>query len=251
VGEASERFAAAAELDRLHQHEAARLREPDAIGWLRRELGDPSAADAHHRAGLALARAQGARFAELCLLIESARDALALGALADAHERLELARVRLVEGELRVLPCNVQRAELRWHAARARCSLAAGDIAAAESTAARLLELAAFHPSHEHQALAHEQLARVALARGQGAQARAALELARAVLEAHPMPFVAWPVYALSAAVHTAAGESAAAARDGARARALIEQIAASVREPELAARFRASPAVSAALLVR
>jgi DNA-binding winged helix-turn-helix (wHTH) protein/tetratricopeptide (TPR) repeat protein len=248
--EAIELFMASVQLDRLHNHEFAVRRTPDGIGWLRRELGDLAAAEAHHQAALERTRRHGSRFTELCLLIELTHDALALEQLAPAEQRLAQARALLGEGDFRVLPCNVQRAELRWHQARARVSLAAGAGAGddARQCAGSLLELAAQHPSHEHQIVAHEILARVALLGGQLDEARRALASALAVLEAHPLPFLGWRLHALSAELHGAAGAHDAAARDLTRARALIEDIASHVRDPRLAACFRASPPVSAVL---
>lgn len=218
----------------------------DGSGWILREAGDAGAALARHQTHLERAQALGVRALELLCAIELALDHLALGDATHAGAALGRAQALFDAGLLEALPCFVQRTRQRLLAARARHALASGDGAAAAHAARCLLELAAAHPTPEHQLEAHELLGEVALAARDLGSARASVEAALLLLERHPSALLGWRLHGLAARVHAGLGARDRARAAAAEAQARIDRLSADLRAAGLDQAFLDAPPVRA-----
>lgn len=216
------------------------------LGWLHGEVGDWESAVRHLASAVEQARLSSASM-EVRLRLELARAQAARGDVASAVAELERAE-RLDQRAEPASPASnqnrVTRRQLHLDAARAEYLLERADHAATELAARSLLRGATALGSPKHVARAHLLLARAALAGGKLDGARAEAAAGIAVVERHPLPLIAWRLYAILGAAlrHTPDHFAAAAAVN--RALELVDEIERGLDDTALRTTWSSSPGV-------
>jgi DNA-binding winged helix-turn-helix (wHTH) protein/tetratricopeptide (TPR) repeat protein len=216
------------------------------LGWLHGEVGDWESAVRHLASAVEQARPSSASM-EMRFRLELARAHAARGDVASAVDELEHAE-RLDLRAQRSSPSNdptrVTRRQLHLYSARAEYLLERADHAAAEPAARALLRGATELGSPKHVALAHLLLGRAALARGDSDGARAAATAGIAVIERHPLPLIAWRLYAILGSSLGRTADHRAAAAAVARALELVEEIERGLDDAAMRATWSSSRGV-------
>ena len=126
------------------------------------------------------------------------------------------------------------RYQIRLHAGACEHQLALGDLARAEEHAHQLLETATHYEAHKYVAVAHKLLAEVAIARRDLPKASAELDAALSELRTHPVPIVAWKIFAALGKLRALEGDADAARRAFSSAVAYVNEIADGVQDESL-----------------
>ncbi len=214
-------------------------RMPNCIGWIHRELQDLEGAFKHDQEGLEIGHQCNVLEAEANSLInlgvdytlagKSEQTTAAFHQVRDIFERDAWFRWRY---------------NIRLHAAMAEHALHDGDISRAQEITNRLLETATKYGVHKYIAVAHRLTAKIARAQGNDEIAEREFRTALEEIQEYPVPVLAWRVYAELGDLKATAGEAVASREAFASAAGIINQIAASVRDPDLQNIFVSSPAV-------
>jgi serine/threonine protein kinase/tetratricopeptide (TPR) repeat protein len=214
-------------------------RMPNCIGWIHRELQDFDGALQWDQEGLKVGRHHNVLEAEANSLINLGIDyshagkadqtVAAFAEVRDIFERDAWFRWRY---------------NIRLQAATAEYWLKDGDLAKAREFAERLLEVATQYEVPKYIAVAHQLIARIAIASDDLQTAELEFNRALQELENHPVPVLAWKLYAEVARLKSKSGDAAAAAVANQKAQAVIADIAASVMDETLHATFLNSDAV-------
>jgi tetratricopeptide (TPR) repeat protein len=107
-----------------------------------------------------------------------------------------------------------------------------------------LFENATRHKVPKYIAIAHKLLAEMAAGRGQLAEAEAELGAALDQLRTHPVPILAWKIYAALGRLRLQLDDDQSARAAFAQAAAIIDTIAAGVNDKRLRSKFLNSEAV-------
>ncbi len=248
VSPALEAFHEALDLCRRIENELMQLLLHDEVGVLYLELGLPARARAEHTRALELARRHS-----LCAGQIHAHIGLARGYRASsdaARARAELEHAEQLLRELRLTgqePSNrlFQDPGMALDAAWAEQQLHEGELEAAARHARALLEAAQRHGSPRRAAQAHDALARVALALGQHRSAGAQVQSALAALGGNRHPFSRLQLLTTLASICQRAGSPAEAAEARRAASAIVDQVSATIVDPQLRAEWLASARVA------
>jgi tetratricopeptide (TPR) repeat protein len=232
-------------------HDAFRLAEeggdryflprlPNTIGWLYSELGDLRQAEEWNRRSIALARETGWLEAEANALVNWGSDLLRTGQRREAREQFARAAA-LIDRD-------------NWFTWRYRMRLLIGlaELALLEAApgdalafARQALDLAGPTRSRKHAGRAWLLRGRALLAAGAPTEeVRPALEQARALARASGNPALHWTSAAILAGFHAHQGQEAEAATCRTEARASIEALAGTIRDPALRRSFLAAETV-------
>jgi ATP/maltotriose-dependent transcriptional regulator MalT len=207
-----------------------------ALGRVHRGLGDPSGARRLHEEMLAICRDLGSTLWLTDAVSEIGQDLLALGERGAGLARLEEA---LAGGG------DALKFTVRAHLALADFALRDGHPGEALHRARRFLAAGFEFPVFAAVARRVEGEALAAL--GRGDEAEAALRQVQADASALGALAPDWEVSLALADLLGAAGHAAEAARQQARARALLDQVATEVIDPSLRASLLATPLVARA----
>jgi tetratricopeptide (TPR) repeat protein len=215
-------------------------RVPNGIGWIYRELGDLDQAIAYDRESVEIARQHQIVEAEANSLINLGQDYTrrregekTLSAFRDAEmifDRDEWLRWRF--------------RDIRFHAGAAEHWLSQRDFERAVGHTRTLFENATRHKVPKYIAIAHKLLAEMAAGRGQLAEAEAELDAALDQLRTHPVPILAWKIYAALGRLRLQRDDDQSARVAFAQAAAIIDTIAAGVNDKRLRSKFLSSEAV-------
>ncbi len=214
-------------------------RIPNCLGWLYRELQDFPRALEWDQRGLELARECDVVEAEANSLINLGSDLAQLG-----DDRKSIPALREAEACLTRDAWNRWRYNLRLQAGVSENWLSRGDPDKAEEHARRLLEAATHYEAHKYIAVSCKLLAEAAMARGDLADAEVKLAAAFELLRSYPAPLVAWKTYAVLGRLQRQMGDGESAREAFAGAAAIVDEIAANVRDDGLRATFLNSTAV-------
>jgi tetratricopeptide (TPR) repeat protein len=214
-------------------------RLPNCIGWVHRELQDFDQALAWDQQGLELARECGVVEAEANSLINLGCDFAHLG-----EDTRTLPAFREVEACFHRDEWFRWRYNLRLQAGASEYWLSQGDAEKAEEHAQRLLEEASSREVRKYIAIASKLLAEVAMARGDLADAEVKLAAALDQLHRYPAPLVTWKTYVVLGRLRRQMGDGESAREAFAQAAAIVDEIAANVRDEGLRATFLNSTAV-------
>ncbi|HVG29359.1 MAG TPA: protein kinase [Pyrinomonadaceae bacterium] len=229
MSEAFATFEAGLELAERYGDKFWSTRIPNCIGWIYRELQDFESAIAYDQKGVEVGRSRGVLEAQANSLINLGID----HGRAGRGEKTASA-FREVEQIFRRDAWFRWRYQIRLQAAAAEHQLALGDLASAEEHAQRLQETATRYRARKYVAVSHKLLAEVALARGDLEATAEELDAALGVLRTHPVPIVAWKTYADLGRLRALRGDEAGALEAFSRAAAIVDGIAAAVREERL-----------------
>lgn len=218
-------------------------RLPNCIAWVYRELGDYGRALEHDQQGVEIARQDHVLEAEANSLIN-----LGIDYTCAREGDKTIAAFHQVEDIFNRDAWFRWRYNIRHQAARAEHCLAQGDLNEATRYARRLLEVATQYQARKYAAVAHRLLADVAVARGARSEADTELNTALDLLRSYPIPVVAWKIYAALGRVRLHSGHHPAAREAFSHAAAIVNQIAANVRDENLRAMFLSSPAAQEVL---
>jgi DNA-binding winged helix-turn-helix (wHTH) protein/tetratricopeptide (TPR) repeat protein len=221
---------------------------PNTLGWLHRELGDLDGALAHDRAGVELALRDELRAAEVHAWLNLQQDHAARGEPDEAAAALAKAERIAATIAPKRHQCTASRHTLRLWQAQASAAIARGELALAERLARELCAGAERSALAKYVVIARRLLADVHAERGDVPRALVELERAEQALSGKAMPFVSWPLFAKRAELHARARDEHACTAARERAHALVSEIAASVEDQALRARFLARPDVAAFL---
>jgi predicted ATPase/predicted Ser/Thr protein kinase len=233
MSEALSTFEEALEIARRYGDQFWSPRIPNCIGWLYRELLDFEQAVSYDRQGLEVGRTANVLEAQANSLINLGIDHRHTG------ESEQTASVfREVENIFRRDAWFRWRYNIRLQAGACEHHLAGGDLVKAEEHAERLLETAAHYGARKYIAVAHKLLSEIAVARNDFQTAEAELDAALGEIETHPVPIVAWKVYAAVGRLRARTGDEGEARRAFARAADIVQEIAGNVREERLRSVF-------------
>ena len=214
-------------------------RLPSMLGWIHRELHDFDGALGHDRRGLEVARAEGLPEVEANALLNFCQEHARRG------ESDEWVRAfREIEEVIERNPWMRPRYHIRLQSLMAEYWLAMKDYERADDHARLLVELTTKHELHKDVSVARLMLAEAAAARGLPDEAEAQLASSLAVLEKYPAPLVAWRVHAALGRLSARRGDTPSARAAHARARRVVEEIAAGVEDERLRNIFLTSAAV-------
>jgi hypothetical protein len=210
-----------------------RPRIENTRGWLIGELLDTESALRLNTDAARTARELGDVEAECNSHINAARDYLTLGEPGNAWDHLQAAKALYDMDDW-----------FRWvhfprlQAETASYWMASGDLRKAEVCARGSLDAARRTSSRKRIAWAHKLLGEIAMLDDRPADARRQFESALATLEGHGCPTIEWQILT-SAAGAAGALDGGHARRDVlARAGAVVNALAASIRDPRLHAAF-------------
>jgi tetratricopeptide (TPR) repeat protein len=211
-----------------------RPRLPNTIGWVYSELGDPRQAAEWNRHSIALARETGWLEAEANALVNLGSDALRAGQCPQAREHFERAAALIDRDDW-----FTWRYRIRLLVGLGELALLEGAPEQALAFATQALALADATGSRKHAGRARLLHGRALLAAGAPpAEVLAPLERAQALARASGHPPLRWSSARELACLHVRLGHEAEAAACRAEARATIEAIAGSIRDPALQRSF-------------
>lgn len=239
MSEALETFAEGIEMSRRYEDQFWGPRMPNCIGWIYRELQDFDRAMEYDQKGLNIGRQANVLEAQANSLINLGINQTQMG---DGGRTLEA--FREVESIFERDAWFRWRYKIRLHAGKSEHSLAEGNLEKAEKHARQLLEAATHFEARKYIIVAHNLLSQTALARGDFAQAETELNAALEQLQMHPVPIVAWKVYANVGNLRLRTGDAASAKEAFARAADTINKIAEGVKEENQCSLFFNSPVV-------
>jgi tetratricopeptide (TPR) repeat protein len=215
-------------------------RVPNGIGWIYRELGDLDQAIAYDRQSVEVARQHKIVEAEANSLINLGQDFTdrregerTLSAFRDAERIFD--RDQWLRWRFR---------DIRFHAGSTEYWLSQRDFERADVHAQKLLENANRHEVPKYIATAHNLLAEIAVGRGQLADAEAELSAALDQLHNHPVPILAWKIYAALGRLHRQRDDDQSARAAFAQSADVIDTIAAELDDEKLKSTFLNSKAV-------
>jgi tetratricopeptide (TPR) repeat protein len=214
-------------------------RVPNCIGWIHRELQDFDGALHWDRQGVEISRSCGVNEAEANTLINLAHLYTHQG-----EGEKTLSTFREIEACLDRDRFGRWRFNIRLQAAASEYWLSREDLDKADEHARRLLESATHHEARKYIATAYKLLAEVAMARGDLADAEVELAAALDQLRRYPTPLVAWKTYVVLGRLRRQMGDEQSSREAFAQAAAIVDAIAANIREDELHATFVNSAAV-------
>jgi tetratricopeptide (TPR) repeat protein len=214
-------------------------RVPNCLGFIHHELFDLEAALQLDLDGVLIAREMGADEAEANSHVNLGRDYLEVGELARAQEHLmEAEKIFDRDDWYR------WRYKLRLENEQASYWIARGDLEQAAAHATTALESGKKTLSRKHWAWAHKLLGDIALLEDRAPDARHEYERALSILQDHACPIIEWRILlaAADAARRLHAGSSANDLR--ARARSVVQSLAASISEAPLREQFLGAKAI-------
>ena len=215
-------------------------RVPNGIGWIYRELGDLEQAIAYDRDSVENARQHGIVEAEANSLINLGQD---YTSRHDAEKTLSAFR----EAEMNFDSDQWVRwrfRDIRFHAAAAEYWVSQGNSERAESHARQLFENATRHRVPKYLAIAHKLLGEIAVARGQLTEAERELTAALDEVRIHPVPILAWKVYAALGRLRLKLDDDQSARTAFADSAEIIYTIAEGLNDEKLRSTFLESEAV-------
>jgi serine/threonine protein kinase/tetratricopeptide (TPR) repeat protein len=208
-------------------------RFPNCIGWIYRELYDFESAHKYNEDGIEVSRRHHVLEAEANSLINRGihcthagahqETAAAFHEVRDIFERDAWFRWRY---------------NIRFEAAMAEHWLSQGDVGKAREFVDRLHATATEHEVHKYIAVAHQLMAKVAIANGELSEAEKHFDAALAELANYPAPLVTWKVYAGRVRLKSQMGDAAGAEESSARAKEIVNFIAANVNDEKLRTTF-------------
>jgi serine/threonine protein kinase/tetratricopeptide (TPR) repeat protein len=208
-------------------------RFPNCIGWIYRELYDFESADKYNEDGIDVARRHHVLEAEANSLINRGIHCIHAG----KHEETAAA-FHQVRDIFERDAWFRWRYNIRFEAAMAEHWLSQGDVVKAREHVERLHATATEHEVHKYIAVAHQLTAKLAIAGGDLAEAEKQFDAALAELGNYPAPLVAWKVHAEHAQLKLQMDDTTGARESSARARAIVNSIAANVHDENLRATF-------------
>ncbi len=218
-------------------------RIPNCIGWVYRESQDFETALKYDQRGFDVGQS-------LNVLEAQANSLINLGINYGRVGSTEKTLITFSEVE-RIFQKDTWfkwRYNIRLQAGKAEHWIGERDFEKAEKYAARLLETATLYEARKYVAVAHKLLAEVAVSKNDFARAEAELEAALAQLETHPVPVVAWKVYAALASLRAHLGDGPGAKEAFTEAATIADRIAASITDEPLRKIFLSSAAVERVL---
>ena len=208
-------------------------RFPNCIGWIYRELYDFESAHKYNEDGIEVSRRHHVLEAEANSLINRGihcthagahqETAAAFHEVRDIFERDAWFRWRY---------------NIRFEAAMAEHWLSQGDAAKAREFVDRLYATATEHEVHKYIAVAHQLMAKIAIANGELDEAEKHYDAALAELSSYPAPLVTWKVHAERARLKSQLGDADGAQESSARAKEIVNFIAANVNDEKLRTTF-------------
>jgi tetratricopeptide (TPR) repeat protein len=208
-------------------------RFPNCIGWIYRELYDFESAHKYNEDGIEVSRRHHVLEAEANSLINRGIHCTYSG----AHEETAAA-FHEVRDIFERDAWFRWRYNIRFEAAMAEHWLSQGDVGKAREFVDRLQATATEHEVHKYIAVAHQLMAQVSIANGDLAEAEKHFDAALAELANYPAPLVTWKVYAGRARLKSQMGDAAGAEESSARAKEIVNFIAANVNDEKLRTTF-------------
>ncbi len=214
-------------------------RLPNTRGWLYREMQDFDTAIRLNAEGVNMAAEMG--FSE-----------------GTANSHIQLAGIHATLGDAERASAHLVQAKplldkdqwfrwgylCRYETEAVRCRLLEGNVKAARSHAESLLKLAKSTRKTKHIALGHKLLGEIERLEGHGERAGESYRRALRVLKKRPIPTAEWPILQAYGAHLREAGRTGEAAEVLARAVAVAESLADTIRDTKLRRGFLRSEAV-------
>jgi tetratricopeptide (TPR) repeat protein len=211
-------------------------RLPNTLAWLHGEMFDIEEALRLNLEGSLIAQDMHFPEGDVNSQINLALNYLCLGEADRARDHLSAAETLLADDEWFRWVYTI-----RFHAAYAEYWLSKGDPVAAGRSAQASLELAATTRRRKHIAWARKLLGDVAAMEDRPRDAVTSYHAGLSELQNHPCPSVQWKISAALAATHAALHESEETTHWRAATQRVLRELAASIREGPLEARFRQS----------
>lgn len=204
-------------------------RFPNCIGWIYRELYDFESAHKYNEDGIDVSRRHHVLEAEANSLINRGIDCIHAGEhqqTADAFH--EVADIFDRDAWFR------WRYNIRFEAAMTEHWLRQGELAQARKHVERLRATATEHEVHKYIAVSHQLMAKLAIAEGDLVEAEKEFQAALTELGNYPAPLVTWKVHAAHAQLKSQMGDAAGTQESSARAKEIVDAIAANVSDERL-----------------
>jgi tetratricopeptide (TPR) repeat protein len=215
-------------------------RVPNALGWIYRELGDLDEAIHYDRQSVEMARHHQIVEAEANSLINLGQD---YASRSEGEKSLSSFRsAEMIFDRDEWLRWRFR--DIRYHAGATEHWLSQGEVERADGHARKLLKNATRHQVPKYIATAHKLLGEIAAARGQLAEAERQLSAALDQLRTHPVPILAWKIYAVLGRLHLQLADDQSARAAFAQAAAIVDRIAAGLNDNTLRSKFLISDGV-------